>query len=251
MRGPRKCSPRAASDPAQRVVHRGESRREGGQVASDGAGNVVYRALREEIVLGRLRPNELISEVELATRLRVSRTPVREALQRLASDGLIRSYKRRWIVHQHSLDEIREIYEIRAALEGQAARLAAVRATDETLAELEQQVHNRPLSVDHGDQVMVQTNNEFHRRIVEAAGNGRLQELVEASRRYFFNSQVALLYRETDIRESQGQHVALLEALTARDPEAAESIVRDHIEHAFRIIESRLAAGTSSLLPSS
>lgn len=219
--------------------------------SSDDLGIFVHHALREEIVLGKLRPNELISEVEIATRLKVSRTPVREALQRLAGEGLIKSYKRRWIVYQHSLEEIREIYEIRAALEGQAARLAAVRITDEVLAELNQQVDNRPLSLDHGDHLMVQTNNAFHRKIVEASGNRRLQELVEGSRRYFFNSQVALLYRDTDIRESQAQHVRLLEALIARDPDAADSIVRDHIEHALFIIQARLGSAASSLLPSS
>ena len=210
--------------------------------SSDGLGSVVYHVIRERIVLGQLRPNELISEAELAQELHVSRTPVREALQRLADERLIRSHKRRWIVYQHTVEEISEIYEVRTALESYAARLAAARISDETLAVLDDQVNSRPLCMDHGDDVMVKTNNLFHATIVRACGNEQLQAFVEESHRYYFNSQVALLYREADIRKSQAQYVALLEALKSRNPDAAEAIAREHINHALGIIRSRLMA---------
>jgi DNA-binding GntR family transcriptional regulator len=93
----------------------------------------VYQRLRQEIVRGELRPRESLSEVEIAERLAVSRTPVRESMHRLASEGLITSRRRRWVVYEHSKDEIREIYEVRAALEGYSARLASQRATDAEL----------------------------------------------------------------------------------------------------------------------
>src|SRR3954471_15798899 len=86
----------------------------------------VYEQLRSEIVRGQLRPNERLIEAELAERLQVSRTPIREGLQRLAADGLVASRLRGWIVYEHTLDQIRDIYETRAALEGFAARLAAL-----------------------------------------------------------------------------------------------------------------------------
>ena len=210
-------------------------------------GTVVYRAIREEIVLGQLAPNQLISETELAAKLQVSRTPIREALQRLAAEGFIKSEKRRWIVYQHTLEEIAEIYEVRSALEAYAARLAAIRGSSKMLEELEQQVHNRPLSLDQGDDVMVTTNNLLHSTVAEASGNGRLRDLVEESRRYYFNSQVAILYREADIRESQAQHVALLVALKSRDPDAAEAVVRHHVDHALGIIQARLSTAPSHM----
>src|ERR1700754_1350669 len=94
----------------------------------------VYERLRQAIVAGSIRPNERLIEADLAARLEVSRTPVRESMLRLAGDGLIIAHRRGWIVREHSAEEIREVYEIRAALEGFAAGLAALRATDEELA---------------------------------------------------------------------------------------------------------------------
>src|SRR5690606_9984578 len=91
----------------------------------------IYDRLRGDIVHGVLRPNEPLIETELAEQLGVSRTPIRESLQRLASDGLIVYRRRRWYVYEHTADEIREMYEIRAAQEGYAARLAAERGTAE------------------------------------------------------------------------------------------------------------------------
>ncbi len=88
----------------------------------------VYQSLRRMVLLGEIRPNERLVETELASRLQVSRTPVREALQRLASDGLIVSRLPGWVVYEHSPMEIRDLYEARVALEGYAARLAALRA---------------------------------------------------------------------------------------------------------------------------
>src|SRR5579864_7454244 len=96
----------------------------------------VYERLREAIVTGRARPNERLIEAELADRLQVSRTPIREGLQRLAAEGLVVTRRRGWVVLEHTSAEIREIYEARAALEGYCARLAAERATEAQLKEI-------------------------------------------------------------------------------------------------------------------
>ena len=89
----------------------------------------IHDRVRADIVHGVLRPNQRLVEVELAERLAVSRTPVRETLQRLVLEGLVRRDRRGWVVHEHSAEEISSIYEVRAALEGYAAFLAAGRAT--------------------------------------------------------------------------------------------------------------------------
>src|SRR3978361_1268708 len=81
-----------------------------------------YEENRGAIVEGKIRPNERLIEADLAERLEVSRTPVRESMQRLAADGLVISRRRGWAVREHSPQEIQEIYEVRAALEGYAAR---------------------------------------------------------------------------------------------------------------------------------
>ena len=89
-----------------------------------------YHRLRTEIIQGKIRPNERLIAADLAERLAISRTPVREALQLLASEGLVVGVKRGYVVRDHTAAEIRQIYEVRAALEGMAARLVAERAND-------------------------------------------------------------------------------------------------------------------------
>src|SRR5580658_2671970 len=93
----------------------------------------IYRRLRGEIVHGVLRPNEALVEADLAERLNVSRTPIREGLKRLEADRLIVSQRRRWVVYEYKLDEIAELYEVRAALESWGARMAALKATPEQI----------------------------------------------------------------------------------------------------------------------
>lgn len=197
---------------------------------------VVYRRLREDILLGRLRPNELLVESELAERLSVSRTPVREGLQRLASEGMIVSRRRRWVVYEHSLDEIREIYEVRAGLEGFAARLASQRVSADQLRSIAEATRSRRLNMVRGDESMVETNERFHQLITKGAGNSRIESLIEHNRLFYFNNQVARLYREADIERSQAQHIALVEALEARDADRAEQIARHHVYAALDFI---------------
>lgn len=209
------------------------------QLTTSNLADGVYHQLREDVLLGRLRPNELLVESELAERLAVSRTPVREGLQRLASEGLIVSRRRRWVVYEHSLAEIREIYEIRAGVEGFAARLASQRATAEQLAAIAEVTRSRRLNKTRGDENMVESNERFHQLITEAAGNSRLQALVEHNRLFYFNNQVARLYREGDIEHSQAQHMALVEALEERDADRAEQLARDHVFAALDVIAER------------
>lgn len=200
--------------------------------------DVVYRRLRDDVLLGRLRPNELLVETELADRLEVSRTPIRESLQRLASEGLVTQRRRRWVVYEHNHDEVRHIYEMRAALEGFAARLASVRASQEQLEEAAQAA-DTAVDLSHGNSEMVDRNDRFHRIVVEAAHNPRLAVAIEQNRLYYFNRQVAPLYGREEIAVSQGHHHDLVNALRAGDAQRAETVVREHIRHALRVIEQR------------
>jgi DNA-binding GntR family transcriptional regulator len=200
----------------------------------------IYQALRRDILLGRLRPNEPLVETELAERLQVSRTPIRNSLLRLAAEGLIVSRRRRWMVYEYKKDEIREVYEVRMAQEGFAARLACERATDEEIADIERHYLLERQSSALGDSSMVDSNDLFHTRIVAAAHNRRLTDLVERNRVFFFNNRVALLYSPDDVEASHGQHLELIEALRRREPGTAEQITRDHIKHALTLIMDRL-----------
>lgn len=203
---------------------------------ADSLSETTYQRLRFDIVRGRLRPNERLIEAELADRLAVSRTPVRESLQRLAADGLVVSRRRGWVVYEHTPDEIREIYEIRSALEGYAAGLAAERATDEHLSEI---VTILQESVDIARvprQRMVEVNDRFHDAIIEASGNRRLAEEIRRNRLYYFNQRLANLYSDEEVSVSRAQHDQIVRAILDRDPREAEEITRSHVRHALETI---------------
>jgi DNA-binding GntR family transcriptional regulator len=200
--------------------------------------DALYTTLRQAIVHGDLRPNQRLVEAELAEALNVSRTPVREVLQRLLLDGLVASHRRGWIVREHNIDEIRDIYACRAALEGYAARLAALNASDDQLQELV-----TILAVATPGQMtreqMVDVNERFHEAIISACGNELLADLCRRSRLYYFNRRVAQLYTDAEAAHSRGQHERLLAALQDRDPDLAERITREHIDTALGVILTR------------
>lgn len=199
----------------------------------------VYLRLRRDIVSGALRPNEALVEADLAEKLGVSRTPVRESMQRLASDGLIVSHRRRWVVYEHKPREIVELYEIRAALEGQAARLAAQRITPERDTELEAMRADatRP---DLEGQPRVQVNEAFHSLVCRISANARLVNLIAKSQLYHFNTRIAALYSTADLAVSAAQHGEIIDALIARDADAAGQLARGHVESALELILKKL-----------
>lgn len=199
----------------------------------------VYERLRAEIIRGDLRPRESLSEIEIAERLQVSRTPVRESLQRLDSEGLITSHRRRWIVYEHSIAEIREIYEVRAALEGYSARLACQRATEDELAELTE-LRVEAANADLESDKRVDLNEHLHDTVLRFAHNGTLLKQARTSRLFFFNRRVAQLYTQADLRVSATQHEALLDAILRRDAPAAEAAAREHVEYALELILRKL-----------
>jgi DNA-binding GntR family transcriptional regulator len=200
--------------------------------------DAIYQRLREDILHGYLRPNELLIETELADRLQASRTPVREGLQRLAKDGLVVSKSRRWLVVEQTLKDIRDIYDVRTALESHAARLASERVSDEQIDALFKALYSRG-EAGPGLDDFVTSNELFHTLIVDAAGNPRLSEATEQSKQFYFNTQVAYLYTSEELAISHQQHKALAEAIRDRDGDAADQITRVHVAHAFDIIKER------------
>jgi len=198
----------------------------------------VYRTLRADILSGRLRPRDHLVEVDLAERLHVSRTPVRESLQRLAADGLIVSHRRRWVVYEHTLSEIADIYEVRMALEGYAARLACQRATEEQVSALLAYFAGRPRRYTRFA-AFADVNSRLHEMITEAANNPYFQRLADGHRFYTFNHQVAARYDDDDIAASDAQHEQILRAVARHDPDAAERVAREHVQLALQIILDR------------
>jgi DNA-binding GntR family transcriptional regulator len=202
----------------------------------------VEQRLRTAIVQGRFGPNERLIETELAAWLAVSRTPVREALQRLAADRLVVSRRRGWVVYAHTPDEVREIYEARVALEGYAARLAAERASAEQLAGIMAAQQEALRSLAGSREALVEANDRFHAAVTLAAGNRQLADLLERNRLYHFNYRLAATYTDAEVAEGEEQHAQLTQAIRARDTSRAEAIMRAHIERALVMIVRRMGA---------
>jgi len=201
---------------------------------------VIYSQLRRDILDGTLRPNQPLVEAELADRLQVSRMPIRESLQRLAVDGLVRSQRRRWIVHEHTDHEVREMYEVRAALEGEAGALAALRVKDDQIAQIIAAGNGKLFSEAANRGERVKANEYFHGLITTAAGNERLRTMIDRNSIFHFNQHIASLYSAEELHESGEQHEELAKAIAAHDSEKARKIAIKHVEHALGIILRKL-----------
>jgi DNA-binding GntR family transcriptional regulator len=200
----------------------------------------VYERLRTAILTGEIRPNQRLVEAELARQLEVSRTPVRESLQRLQQDGLVDGGREGWVVREHTAVEIREIYETRAALEGYAARLAAERGPEELLEEVARIHGQAPRPSEVPREEVVAYNTAFHDAVFRACGNERLIRLIQSNREFYFNYRVATLYTDQELEASIAGHQAILGALLRRDGDRAEVLAREHILESLPIILSRL-----------
>lgn len=202
----------------------------------------VYEHLRTAIVEGEIRPNERLIESDLAERLHVSRTPVRESLLRLGGDGLIVSRRRGWAVREHSAQEIREAFEVRAALEGFAARLAAERASDADLHRIEtiHRTHIEDLGqLLRGD--LLAHNDVFHEAVIAAAGNALLSDQIRRNAQHYFVRRISGFLSDDQVRASIAGHDELVRALVARDANRAENAARsqllEHLESALSYLD--------------
>ena len=214
-------------------------RTNGGMQRASGA-QLVYGELRERILDLRLEPGARLHEAELAAELRVSRTPLREALRMLLAEDLVEQLPTGgMVVRRLDLQDMRELYAVRAALEGLAVREACRRSTEADLEALGRLVEQMRLLVDHPAE-LARLGGEFHARIAAIAGNRRCEQLLRQLDGHMRRYRTLSSRREPRRRAALEDHRALFEALRARDPETAEQTVRAHIMAACR--ESEAAA---------
>ena len=203
----------------------------------------VLDQLREDILSGELAAGEVLGEVALAESFGVSRGPVREALSRLASEGLVTLVPRRGAeVTRLTREEFLDAYQVREALETLAIRLAVPRIDAEVLERL-RELHQEMIG--HADKHEVkdffEANAAFHGLLVSASGNRKLQELYRLllgqMGRYLARS---LALRGT-IEKSITEHAAILDAIEASDTARAVKLIADHIEVPQRELADRHA----------
>lgn len=195
-------------------------------------GQSVYDRLCDEIRSGVLRPGARLLETEIAARLEVSRTPVREAIRRLEADGLVGHEPRTGaMVRKLDYPEIMELYEMRTVLEGTAARLAARAASEMELEEL--RAINTEMATQAKDGArLVRLNRQFHARLMDAARNRFLLKSAETVEKTLLILGPSSMELPERVREAVTEHDAVLDALAARDGIAAEAAMRSHMEKA-------------------
>jgi DNA-binding GntR family transcriptional regulator len=203
---------------------------EAGATPPRGRGEVdrVYRGVKAWILRGRVRPGQFLAEGELARLCGTSRTPVREACNRLAQERWIRHLRHKgYLVPAISAREIVEVYEYRKILESFAAEKAAAAATPEQLAGLRRIVdrERRPRA---SVREVLPGNRQLHLRIAEIAGNPRLTDQLRLALEYV--DRLDLLSADRD--PTYLGHESILGALEARDPGAARQAMARHIDSA-------------------
>ena len=207
------------------------------QRASDRA----YLTLRDEIVEWELRPGSVLGEVEQSTRLGVSRTPLREALARLVADGLVSSQSGRGLVVTNlSLASIREIFEVRQALEEQAARLAARRGDTAVFQQLEIEFAAVNELLEHDDPVRHAYYGLVARlddAIDTAVGNSYLAAALATLRTHLVRVRRLAVDDPARLSAAAAEHLLIVQAIAARDAELAAHATQVHLHQALRNIQ--------------
>ncbi|WP_323035970.1 GntR family transcriptional regulator [Pararhodobacter sp.] len=195
-----------------------------------------YSLILQAIDDGIYRPGDRLVESELAERFGVSRTPIREALQRLETQSLLTRDGRSLIVASLDHNQLAELYTVRAELEGLAARLAAKHATIEEVRVLRDMVAD-DLALVNNPKALSRANKRFHKQIHLASHNRFLVQQLDLVHRSMALLATTSLEAEGRGQEALDEHAAMVDAIARGDGEAADNALRNHISHAF---ETRL-----------
>lgn len=196
-----------------------------------------YHQLRQAILNLELRPSQRISEPALAESLGISRTPIREALQRLAQEGLVELTPARGArVRVISPREVEEVYQVRALIEAEAARRTALVASEDQLANLQAILQQLDVTEPAAQSDQVRLDMAFHAAFVAAADHGVLAQVFDG-----LHTQLALIRHYSLDLSRAPDHWQILQTLQARQPEQAAQAARDHVLHFMEVVLQRLA----------
>ena len=194
-----------------------------------------YNHLKSDVLSGHFNPGERLTEEHLAKTLRVSRTPVREALHRLASEGLIQPLESRgFCVASDSREEIEDLFDIRAALEGYAIRLICDLISEETLEQLNGFIQKAQDALERKKQDEIfKYNTQFHDALHGViAGKTRFHSLIADTRKYVLRYRKDSLFYLDRARRTIDGHRKILLAIRLKDPDLCERVIREHIREA-------------------
>ena len=195
-------------------------------------GTDAYSMILEAIDIGTFKPGDRLVESDLAERFGVSRTPIREALQRLETQSMLTRDGRSLIVASLDYNQLSELYVVRAELEGLAAQLAALHATPEEVRVLRDMVEDDRALLDRPKD-LARANRRFHKQIHLASHNRFLVQQLDLVHRSMALMATTSLAAEGRGDDALAEHDAIVSAIETRDAPAAAQALRDHISKAF------------------
>ena len=195
--------------------------------------DVVFNTLRQAILRGEIKPGERLMEIQLANKLGVSRTPIREAIRKLELEGLVLMIPRRGAeVAEITEKSLRDVLEVRGALEELAVKLACQKITDEQIQELRMAEKEFEMALSSGDvTVYAEADVKFHDVIYRATDNQRLIQLLFNLREQMYRFRVEYLKREEAHGNLLIEHRRIIETIANRDMDAAVDAVCQHIDY--------------------
>lgn len=204
-----------------------------------------YSALKDAILSGNFAPGDHLVELDIASSLGLSRSPVREAFRRLEQEGYLKVNRAGVVVQQISSDDIQGVYYVRQHLEGMAAALAAELATANDIAALRESLQAMEQALkDKNEKKTIRSSNEFHALLYALSHNSYLIDLLNATYekiRHFRNVNITTHQRGRDALE---EHRAIVEAIARHDTSRAERLSQEHVqkswEHTRRSLEKLL-----------
>ncbi|MGQ9619964.1 MAG: GntR family transcriptional regulator [Bacteroidales bacterium] len=205
-----------------------------------------YSLIMNEIVQGSLKPGEVITEASLAEKYGLSRTPIREAFNRLQCEGLISTTNRTKRIYSLSIQDIKEIFEVKELIEGNVAWVAARNITDQQSEELEKiivemkKLRNVSPKDETEEKVYLERwlslDRQFHGLLFKVAGNKKAQQIIVNLNLQWHRFKVGLAAMEGRIGYAIPEHESIARAIIAKNPEKARKEMVDHLENLKRYI---------------
>ena len=190
----------------------------------------IVSSLRDSIIKGELNPGQKLTEPELAEKLGISRTPIREAFRQLESEGFLTVIPRRGaVVSRITRKEINDFYDLKSLLEGYAARIAAEKITEKGIEKLRKINEQLAVLAEKDDvDAFFSKNDEFHNTFISYCGNEKLLEFHKHLVQRFMRFRLGALSVPGRLQASVKQHRAIIKALAEKDGPLAEAAVLEH-----------------------
>lgn len=196
----------------------------------------VYQQLIDAIIARDIKPGDQLVQEKLAAELQISRTPVREALMRLEREGVLEvSNRGTFSLYLMNEAEVKELYQARAAVEGQTARILAARHDPEMIAELRAYIKSEEELPSQSVRAYFEANRNIHRKFVEMAGNRFLLEMFDTIWGKAMAFQLFATIENVDLSKSLGTHMALVDVIETGDRTATLEAFTQHIQDGFEL----------------